>query len=90
MSHTPTTAAAIKYESFEGFDPADHDYMLWLISMNFNGPSPGGLLAVRFLRNATPTDKQTAVRLLVNDHLAVYEPGVVLNNANIQISGQPV
>lgn len=90
MSHTQTTAAAARYLGFHGFDPDDHDYMLWDVEASFNGPSNNILIQVRFHMAASAATKQTAVRTAINDYLSVSEPGVSLTNSVIQISGQPV
>lgn len=90
MAHTATTGAAAEYLGFQGFDEADHDYMIWIVGIKFNGPAPDIQVGIRFFRNAAGSVKQAAVRDAINEHLAFYEPGVTLTNANIQISGQPV
>jgi hypothetical protein len=90
MAHTATTSAQVAYKGALGFADENHDIQIWQIEMGFNGPAPSGTLEVRFAGNATAATKRVAVRNLVNEHLAFYEPGVVLTDASIQISGQPV
>jgi len=91
MSHTNSTSAGVRYMYQTGFAEDDHDYQLWLVEVKVNGPSPDISTEVRFIKNATASVKQNAVRQIVNDHLAYYEPTTdPLSSANIQISGQPV
>lgn len=90
MPHGPTTAAAAIYTNFVGFDPDDHEYMIWGVEVTFNGQSQPIAPQVRFHMAATAATKQAAVRQAINDHLGIVEPGVVLTNSVIQISGQPV
>lgn len=60
------------------------------MDMKFNGDVSELSDRVTFARNATNAEKQAAVRSRVNALLSDREPGVTLNNANIQISGLPV
>ena len=94
MARDFTNAASARYVSFQEFDPADPDYLVWNIEVFYNGPggSNGGRgMMVRFFRNATNAEKQTIERAVINAELAEVEPGTAaLTNANIQISGRPV
>lgn len=60
------------------------------MALRFNGIADELVDRVTFARNATQTVKNAAVRARVNEILQSYEPGVTLNNANIQIVGLPV
>lgn len=93
MTHTPTTAAIVvcsepKFEN--ALQIEDPDQLSLSIVITFNGISPGVGERVVFPRNATQSEKQAAVRTMVNALLQTNEPGLSLNNANIQIIGLPV
>jgi hypothetical protein len=90
MSHTQSTAAAARYVQFTGYDPDDHEYMIWGVEVYFNGTAPAILAEVRHHISASASTKQNALRTAINNHLIATEPGVVLSNAVIQVSGQPV
>jgi hypothetical protein len=93
MSHTPTTAAIVVCSEPKFANAAeneDPESVSIVIAATYNGTtSPLGERVV-FSRNATQSEKQTAVRNKVNAMLHAYEPEVTLNNANIQIIGLPV
>lgn len=93
MSHTPTTAAIVtlsepRFEDAAGMEAVDQITMS--AAMKFNGTTGELGDSVTFARNATQAVKQAAVRARVNALIGAFEPGVTLNNANIQITGLPV
>lgn len=84
-----TTSAAVRYIQFVGFDENDPTMQIWELDIHFSGPSPNIAPQVTFSGTATAAQKRTAVRNIVNEQLAATEPGVTLNNAAIQVSGEP-
>ena len=90
---TPTTAAIVtlvepRFENAAGVE--DPDFITMYMQMKLNGVTAELGDSVTFARNATQLQKNTAIRAKVNALIASYEPGVTLNNANIQIVGLPV
>lgn len=93
MAHTPTNAAIVvlvnpRFENALSIE--DVDSITMDMQIKFNGLSGDSGDAVTFARNATSTVKNAAVRSRINTLIGSLEPGVVLTNANIQISGLPV
>lgn len=68
----------------------DGELITMSMNLRFNGVTNELGDAVTFSRNATSNEKQAAVRTRINQLMNDLEPGVVLSNANIQISGLPV
>lgn len=89
-----TTAACVTCSNllFENAaQEPDPDFCTMDMLIYFNGFAGEIAPKVVFSRNATLTQKQNAVRAVVNAILAANEPAAgTLNNANIQISGLPV
>ena len=88
-----TTACYVDMRAARFEDPTgnfDPDLLAIDCKMSFNGPTPEAIPVVYFARNATASARQTAVRDLVNLQISYTEPGVTLNNANINIAGMPI
>ncbi len=88
-----TTAAAVECFNprFEDeFGQPNAELITMSTNLRFNGVTNELGDNVTFPRDATSNEKQTAVRARVNLLMSQLEPGVVLSNANIQISGLPV
>lgn len=90
---TPTTACVViltdpRFEDANSIENAD--FITMNMALKFNGITAELGDKVSFPRNATTTTKNAAIRARVNQLIAEFEPGVTLNNANIQIVGLPV
>lgn len=98
MSHanaitTPSTAAIVILSNPRFQDDLSVDnpeFISMDMFVKFNGLIGELGDTVTFARNATQTVKNTAIRAKVNTILVAFEPGITLNNANIQIVGLPI
>ncbi len=75
-----------RFENAQG--EADPNFITATLQIAFNGSLSGSIqVNVTHPVSATKTQVQTAVRLVVNEWLASYEPGNSLNNAHIILGG---
>ncbi len=91
MAQPQTTTASVQYFRQLPFEDSSPGVQIWEVSILFDGPALGGVTEIRFPGNATPTQKRTICRNLVNQLMRGDEPSApLLTDASIQISGQPV
>lgn len=90
---TSSTAAIVslsnpRFEDSTGTE--NSEFITMDITMKFNGITGELGDTITFARNATITVKNSTIRSKVNSLISTFEPGVTLNNANIQLVGLPV
>jgi hypothetical protein len=71
-------------------DVENANFITMVMDVKFNGITGELGDNVTFARNATTAVKNAAIRAKINQLVGSVEPGVSLNNANIQIVGWPV
>lgn len=88
-----TTAAAVQCTNmrFEGADGQENtEFITQDMDIVFNGVTDRLGDRVTYARTATTNAKNNAVKARVNILLGASEPGVQLNNTQIQVSGLPI
>lgn len=88
-----STAAAVQCTNmrFEGADGQENaEFITQDMDIVFNGLTNRLGDRVTYARTATTNAKNNAVKARVNLLLNTFEPGVQLNNTEIQVSGLPI